>query len=330
MVAAGQNPVQARQAEKAKQAQAKLLATAGEFEAVMKSWRSVTDAGLAPNTLRQRTNEIRKYLSSFFGRNIAGIRRAEITQFLKTVEETAPESARNLRTHLFYIFDHAIDTGLAEANPVPSPRALKRRRRKSLAFMDLAEVPHFLLRVNQSQTAPETKAAMWLVILTACRKNEVARVRWDELDLDAGLWTIPAARMKARREHVVPLSPQVVAIFRELAKFASSEYVLPHRDRPNAPMVERTFNATMERFARNNETVHGFRSTFSTYYNGKGVNPDVIERCLAHAPADKVRAAYNRHDYMAERRAVLEDWSDVIFGMFAQLVAKTQQHKIAA
>lgn len=331
-VAAGVNPVQVRQAERTKAAQADMLAQAGAFLTVLQAWRDVTDPGLSAHTLKQRNNEIKKYLvPAFKGRAIEAITRAEISAMLKKVEAKTPQVAKNLRGYLSGIYEHALDVGLVNANPVPPPRALKPRQSVSHAAMSVDRLPAFLATLDACKVNLETRTAMWLTILTACRKNEATGARWSELDLDAGEWTIPADRMKGRREHWVPLPRQAVDLLRQLREFAgSNDLLFPNRMDPTRPMAERSLNALMERNGYAGETVHGFRSVFSTHFNAQpGANPDVIERCLAHVPFDMVRRVYNRHEYKAERRALLQAWADWLDGL---MVAdrKNQSHALAA
>jgi integrase len=331
-VAAGVNPGQARQVERAKAVQAEKLAQAGAFPTVLQAWRDVTDPKLAAMSLRQRDREIKKHLvPAFRAKNIDAITRADIAALLKKVEARAPEVARNLRTYLFGIFEHACDLGMVDINPVPPRRVLRPRQSVSHAAMPVDRLPAFLSMLDGCQVNLETRTAMWLTILTACRKNEATGASWAEFDLDAAEWTIPAHRMKARREHWVPLPHQAVTILRQLREYSRMPLLFPNRRDPSRPMAERSLNALMERNGYHGDTVHGFRSVFSTHFNAKeGVNPDVVERCLAHAPADKVRAAYNRHQYKAERRAMLQEWADWLDALRARNVVQIQQHSAAA
>lgn len=311
MVAAGTNPVHARKADREQAAQAQLRAKVGEFSAVVDSWKEANNPRLAPLSIKQRDREVKNYLlSEFKGRAIERITRLDIAPMLKTVEKRVPEVARNLRNYLSAIFEHAIDLGLISANPVPPPRTIKRRASVSHAAMDMGRIPGFLAAVNASNANPETKTAMQLVLLTACRKNEVTGARWDEFDLDAAEWIIPPERMKARREHFVPLPQQAVALLRELRELSDGEFLFPHRNKPNHPMAANSLNAIMGRIGYGDAaTPHGFRSVFSTHFNGLGENPDVIESCLAHARKG-VRGVYNRYEYRDERRALLQKWAD--------------------
>lgn len=336
LVAAGINPVTHRKAKRAEEAREALLADKGTFVTVLGEWKIARQKELAAGTVRQQNREITKYVEpELAGKQISAITRLEISTLIKKVAARAPEVARNIRTYLNSIFEHAIDCGLVGANPVPPARIIgKRTARQHHQMLPANTLPAFLAALHNSQITLGTRGAMTLVILTACRKSEVVGARWAEFDLDSATWVIPANRMKARREHVVPLSTHAVALLRELHHYRTqSALVFPHRSRPGTPMADRTLNAVVERLGYGDlATPHGFRALFSTHWNGKeGVNPDVIEWCLAHVHGNKVRAAYNRNTYLNERRALLQEWADYIDEQRAKgLQVLSQQQKEAA
>lgn len=311
LVASGINPVHHRQ-------QAKLQVNLSTFGALTASWRVVTDGRLRPATVTQRERELKNdLLPKFQNRPVASITRVELATHLTAVEKRAPETARNLRTHLNAIFEHAIDVGLLTANPTPPRRVLGSRHPKHHLSLPSDRMGNFLRALDASRTNVETRAAMLLVLLTACRKNEVISAEWKEFDLAGRSWTIPAARMKAKHEHWVPLSDQAIKLLKELRQKASDDrvHLFPNRIDPSRPMANRSLNALLERLGFGGEsTPHGMRAVFSTHFNKLGANIDVIEHCLAHVPLNRVRAAYNRHAYHDERREMLQAWADHLDG----------------
>lgn len=315
-VAAGINPVADRKAKRADEARQALQADKGLLGSVLAEWKTVREKELSPASIRQQARELAKYVEpKFANERIDRITRLELTELVKSISKTAPEVARNIRTYLASIFEHAIDCGLIDANPVPPPRIIgKRGAQQHHPMLPADSLPGFLVALDKSQITLGTRAAMQLVLLTACRKNEVVAARWSEFDLDTAEWVIPGSRMKTRREHVVPLSTQAVALLKELHQFrTSSEFLFPHRSRRGEPMADRTLNAVFERLGYGElGTPHGFRALFSTYWNAREANPDVIEKCLAHSHKDKVRSAYNRNQYLAERRTLLQEWANFI------------------
>jgi integrase len=316
LVAQGVHPGVARKQEKAELALADLQREKGSFEAVVADWKATTASSLRPATVKQRNREIANdLLPRFRRRAIQTITRLELTTALKAVESRgAPEVARNLRNYLWGIFEYAIDTGLIEDNPVPPVRILRKRNQSNHPALSPERLGAFLRAVDAlPKTSEQTRGAMGLIVLTVCRKVEVIGARWSEFDLKAAEWEVPGERMKGKRPHWVPLSRQAVALLKKLRALAPSEsgLLFPNRDDPTRPMAGRSVNAVMERLGfLGDGSPHGMRASFSTHFNSLSENLDVIERCLAHVPKDKVRRAYNRHEYKKERSVLLQAWAD--------------------
>jgi integrase len=327
LIAKGIHPVQARREERESRAQEELHRVKGSFGAVCADWKTATGADLRPATVLQRNREIEKDLSPHFkDRPISKITRLELTTALKEVEARAPEVARNLRNYLWGIFEHAIDSGLIADNPVPPVRVLRKRNQENHPALSLDLLGKFLRKLDAIDTIYEqTRIAMLLVVLTACRKAEVTGAKWSEIDLKAAEWEVPAERMKAGRAHWVPLSRQAVKLLQKLRALVPEEnvYLFPNRLDPDRPMANRSLNALMERLGFSGDgTPHGMRATFSTHFNAIGASIDVIEHCLAHVPGNRVRAAYNRHGYRAERREMLQAWATCVDQLRSGLPSK--------
>lgn len=315
LVSQGINPVLARKERKQAQIQFALVREKGSFATIASDWSAATRNGLRSATLKQREREMQNdLLPKFKTRQIKDINRVEITTLLKDVEERAPEVARNLRNHLWGLFEYAIDSGVVAANPVPTIRVLKRRTQTNHPALSPDQIGEFLRKLDDlTLINDQTRIAMLLVMLTVCRKAEVISGKWGEIDLKKGEWEIPAERMKSGRSHWVPLSQQSISLLRQLRQLtpSSQELLFPNRRDSRRPMANRSLNAVMERLGYSGEgTPHGMRSAFSTHFNGLNANVDVIELCLAHATMGKTRAAYNRHLYKEDRRRMLQDWAD--------------------
>jgi len=159
-----------------------------------------------------------------------------------------------------------------------------------------------------------TKLALRLVLLTFARTVEIRFANWNEFDLEdeEPIWRIPEEKMKMGREHVVPLSSQALVVLKEVRRFTQGDkYVFHQVNNPNMPMSENTMLYAMYRMGYHSRaTVHGLRATMSTLLNEKGHNPDVIEHLLSHQDSNKVRAAYNRAEYLSERRITLQWLAD--------------------
>ena len=147
------------------------------------------------------------------------------------------------------------------------------------------------------------------------RPGELRAAAWDEFDLDHAEWRIPAARMKMRDEHIVPLSRQAVSVLRDIQELTGrGALVFPSVRSRARPMSENTINAALRRlgYTTDEMTGHGFRAMASTLLNEQGWNRDAIERQLAHAERDDIRAAYNRAEHLPERRKMMQAWADYL------------------
>lgn len=309
-VAAGENPVHSRQVERREAAQAVARAERGTFAQALKSWQEATEPHLSQRTIDWRHWACDAHFGPLMPRKVWEITRQELAAMLVRIERDAPSVAKTMRTFLVHIYERAIDEGLLETSPVPSARLLKARRYVSHQAMTMDRWPAFLAALLAADATPYTKAAMLLVVLTACRKTEATGARWSEFDLERGEWTVPAERMKMRKEHWVPLSRQAVSLLKGLRKHSEGDFLFPHYYKAGKPMHHTTLGLLMRTIREEADTVHGFRSTFSTYMNAQGEDGDIVELCLAHSPKDQVRSIYNRHTYQAERRAMLQKWAD--------------------
>jgi integrase len=203
-------------------------------------------------------------------------------------------------------------------NPVADLRgALKTPSRKHYANLKEAELPEFLNKLDLYDGDVQTKLALKLLLLTFVRTTELRGAEWKEINFDSAEWRIPAERMKMRNLHIVPLSRQAVAILKELQKISGNrQYVFPNQHKPATYMSENTMLYALYRMGYHSRTTgHGFRATASTILNEQGFPPDVIERQLAHAERNKVRAAYNHAQYLPDRRKMMQDWADYLDGL---------------
>ena len=160
-----------------------------------------------------------------------------------------------------------------------------------------------------------TRAAMRFAPLVFVRPGELRAAEWKEFDLDQATWRIPAERMKMREAHFVPLSTQAVTILRELSSYTGNgRFVFPSIRSRARPMSENTVNAGLRRlsYTKTEMTGHGFRSMASTLLNKQSWHRDAIERQLAHAERDNIRAAYNRAEHLPERKKMMQAWADYL------------------
>ncbi len=240
------------------------------------------------------------------------IKAEEVLAVLRVVEDRgAHDIAKRLRQKISAVFCFAIASGRAETDPAaPLKKALRKPPKvKHMAALKAAEMPEFMERLRGFQGDPKTALALELVIHTMTRTNEVRFGRWEEIDGD--MWRIPAERMKAKRDHIIPLSRQSKAILEKLRSLADGSPWIAEGSR-GKPMSENTMLFALYRLGYHSRaTTHGFRSTASTVLNESELwRPDAIERQLAHVPGDQVRSAYNAALYMDERTRLMQWWSD--------------------
>lgn len=291
----------------------------GTFASVCAQWLERDKAKLAVGSMVQRRRELdNDVLPVLGGRQIAEIRKDELTALLQKIEKRAPEVARNVRFYLTGIFDYAVDAGLIAGSPVPGNRVLRARNQKPHPALAPGKIKEFLGKMDASGCNRQTAIAVRLLMLTAVRKHELLHARKSEFDLDAAEWNVPAGRMKMRRAHWVPLSRQAVRLLRELFTLSDGELLFPNARDPRKPMSGNSLNALLGRLGYLAEAKpHGFRAMFSTFYNEAGWNPDVIERFLAHQSKDKTRAKYDRSEHREEQQKLAQHWANTVDALVA-------------
>lgn len=310
----GRDPMADRKADKAR---AKLSAE-NTFQGIADEWLDRQRGKLAAVTATKAEWLLGMAHAEIGARPIAEVTAREILALLQKIEATGRhETAHRVKQRIGQVFRYAIATGRAERDPSADLRgALTPVVTTSRAAVTSPDAVADLLRaIYAYQGQPATVAALKLAPLLFVRPGNLRAMEWSELDLDAAEWRIPAGKMKMRAEHVVPLAPQAVAILRELHGLTGrGRYCFPSIRTPDRPMSENTVNASLRRlgFAKETMTGHGFRAMASTRLNEMGWAPDVIERQLAHAERNKVRAAYNRAQYLAERQKMMTAWADYL------------------
>ncbi|PXW19687.1 integrase domain-containing protein [Pantoea sp. JKS000250] len=231
----------------------------------------------------------------------------------------ALETVRRLVQRINEIMIYAVNTGLIDANPASGVgMAFEKPKKQNMPTLRPEELPKLMRSLMMSNLSVSTRCLIEWQLLTLVRPSEASGTRWEEIDLDTKLWTIPAMRMKAKREHIVPLSPQALDIL-EVMKAISPhrEYVFPSRNDPQQPMNSQTANAALKRIGYGGKLVaHGLRSIASTAMNEAGFNADLIEAALAHSDKNEVRRAYNRSTYLVLRQELMTWWSNLVYNQF--------------
>jgi len=254
-----------------------------------------------------------------------------VLSVLEPIWSRAPEVGSRLRSRIATVLDSARALGHIDAdraNParwrghldhlLPNPDNIGERGNHPA--MPYADVPAFMAKLKQ--TNGEAAKALQFLILTAARSSEVFGLAWDEIHLDAKLWTAPAPRMKMKREHSVPLSDAAIDILRgQLEARRGAQHLVFPGAKPGRPMSNMAFAMTLRRMKVDEYTVHGFRSSFRDWAADHGVDFDVAEACLAHKVGNAVTQAYLRSTMIERRRKVMADWA-------AFLAAKSEQATI--
>lgn len=298
--------------------QAKLSAD-NTFEAVAREWLASQKRKLTPATYNKAVRTLEANAFPWIGaRPMTELDAPELLAVLKRIEARgAHETAHRVKARIGQVFRYAIAHGTATRDPSADLRGALAPvvSQSHAAVTDPAQVADLLRALDGYSGQFATRCALRLAPLVFARPGELRHAEWSEFDLDAAEWRIPAHKMKMREAHVVPLSSQAVAILRELQPLTGrGRYLFPGLRTPGEPMSENTVNAALRRmgYDKNTMTGHGFRALASTRLNEMGWAPDVIERQLAHAERNKVRAAYNRAQYLAERRKMMQAWADYL------------------
>jgi integrase len=298
------------------------LANESTFEAVAGEWLANQRHRLAPRycalLLARLQTDIFPQIGS---RPVAEIDAPELLEALRKVEKRGViETARRLRQICGQVFRFAVASGAAIHDPSVDLRgALKSPGRpRCHKAMPLDYLPYFLNALEGYDGDVRTRLALKLMVLTFPRTTELRAARWSEIEKLEGtepLWRVPAERMKMKEEHLVPLAPQAVALLRELRALPgsdSSPFLFPPPSR-HGHMSNNTMLYALYRMGYHSRaTVHGFRAMASTTLNEMGFRAEVIERQLAHQERNAVRAAYNRAEYLTERRAMMKQWADYL------------------
>lgn len=317
LVKQGIHPAHHRQAER--------LATHAEnantFEAVAREWIAKKKPGWTPYYLRQVERFMQADVFPKIGKlPIRSVTAAHLLEIVKLIEGRGAETVAVLvRQWASAIFRYAVATLRADSDPAAALKgAIHRPKVEHHKPMTRDQIGDFVKALDGYAGYRTTVIALRLMLLTFVRTVELRGAEWSEFDLDRAEWRIPAGRMKMRETHTVPLSWQAVELLRELRTYTGGRaFLFPNYRNPKTCMTGTTLNRALERMGFNGKdsigfSAHGFRATASTILNETGFRSDVIERQLAHAERDKTRASYNQAEYMPERRAMMQQWADMV------------------
>jgi integrase len=255
------------------------------------------------------------YALSLSNKPVDAIGTGDVLAILKPIWTTKAETASRLRGRIEKVLDAAKAKGFRHGeNParwrghldhlLPRPSKLARGHHAAMAYEN---VSGFVARLREREAT--AALALELCILTATRSGEILGMRWDEIDFDKKIWTVPAHRMKAGREHRVPLSQRATDILVRLSERRSGDFVFPGQRR-DKPLSNMAMEMMLRRMKIENATVHGFRSSFRDWAgNETGYPRELIETALAHVIGDKAEQAYRRSDALEKRRDLMGAWA---------------------
>ncbi|WP_431022062.1 DUF4102 domain-containing protein [Erwinia rhapontici] len=287
------------------------------FSTVAANWFALKQANVTPDYAKDIWRSLEKDVFPTIGDiPVQEIKARKLVEALEPIKARgALETVRRLVQRINEIMIYAVNIGLIDANPASGiGMAFEKPKKQNMPTLRPEELPKLMRSLIMSNLSVSTRCLIEWQLLTLVRPAEASGTRWAEVDLDAKLWTIPAERMKAKREHIVPLSAQALDILEVMKPIsAHREYVFPSRNDPKQAMNSQTANAALKRLGYGGKLVaHGLRSIASTAMNEAGLNPDVIEAALAHSDKNEVRKAYNRSTYLAQRLELMDWWGEYV------------------
>ena len=315
LIVNGVDPVQYKKEAKAMQNEE----VVNSFEVVAREWftrkKHIWTEGHAKKIIRSLDLNIFPWLGQ---KEVASISAPELLTVLRRIEDRgALDTAHRVKQICGQIFRYAVATGRAERDSSADLRgALPPTKQKHMATItDPKKIGELLRVIDGYEGHLITRCALRLAPLVFVRPGELRHAEWEEVNFEQAEWKIPAEKMKMRATHIVPISDQAASILREIKPLTGhGRYVFPSLRSAERPMSNNTISAALRRmgYAKEEMSGHGFRSMASTLLHEQGWPTDVIERQLAHAETNKVKAAYNHAQHLPERRRMMQSWADYL------------------
>ena len=273
-------------------------------------------------------------------RPVSQITPPELLDCLRKVEKAgALDMAGRAKQVCGQVFRYGIQTGKCERDAAADLKgALKTGKTEHFRTIDAKDIPNFLkaLDRNEARIYERTRRAIWLSLLTFCRPGEIRQARWSDIDFQEAQWAIPAGKMKSRRDHIVPLSKQAIAVLKEQKKetgHINTDYVFPSQIRPKQCMSDGTVNRAIERLGFGETMVaHGVRALARTTIREKlGYESEIIEKQLAHRTKNPLGEAYDRTQFLPQRKKMMQEWSNYLDALASsgKVIALNEKRKRA-
>lgn len=333
----GINPTRAKEAEK----MARMNEHATTFELVAREWLEQSRDWWGAQYFEMVEGTLENDVFPKVGKlPIRSVEALHLLDILRAVEKRGASSVAILvRQWAGQIFRYAILTGRASGDPsVALKGAVKRKAVRHNPPLTKDDIPKFVAKIAVNGGWPAMRIAMRLMLLTFLRTQELRMGKWSEIDFDSAEWRVPAEHMKMARYmlpgevHIVPLCRQALALLRELHDLTGNrDHMFPNVRNPKTCMSRTAINRTIERMGYGGEfSGHGFRSTASTFLHEMGWNEKAIDRQLAHAERNKVKASYNHAEYLPRRRKMMQAWADWVDGLVSAAEGKQPTATVSA
>ncbi|MGR5069312.1 integrase domain-containing protein [Vibrio alfacsensis] len=302
---------------KAKLHQQKLSEYEHTLEKIAASWMEVKRSNVSQDYADDMWRSFELHIFPKLGKKpISSLTAIETINTLKPIAgKGSLETVKRLCQRINEVMNFAVNTGAIHSNPLSKIHAaFLAPKKKHMPTITPDELPSFMTALSRASIKLTTRCLIEWQLHTITRPNESAGAMWSEIDWDSLVWTIPAIRMKNKRDHSIPLTPQMVELLEVMKPIsAHREYIFPADRDPKKPTNSQTANAAIKRMGYQGKLVsHGLRAIASTALNEQGFNPDVIEAALSHVDGNEVRRAYNRTDYLEQRRTLMCWWSEYI------------------
>lgn len=297
--------------------QAKKAETEHTFQNVATAWYELKKDSVTPAYAEDIWRSLTLHVFPDLGTTpISAISAPQVINLLRPLETKGSlETVKRLSQRLNEIMTYGVNSGLIHANPLSGIRSVfKKPKKKNMPALAPDELKELMVAIANASIKRTTRCLIEWQLNTMTRPAEAATTRWEDIDFEKKIWTIPAERMKKRRIHIVPLTDQALALLEAIKPYSGHrEYVFPADRDPRTHCNSQTANMALKRMGFEGRLVsHGMRSMASTILNEHGLDPELIEVALAHVDKDEVRSAYNRAEYIERRRPMMAWWSEHI------------------
>lgn len=326
-VSRGENPIISKQERKRQEVEQ----NNATFELLAREWLDTKLTSWVADTMTRNKGALEKHVFPVFGKRLyTTIKPIEWMNHLKGIQQSQGiyEQVNRVRAMCRDIYDFAKVTGRIDYNPLEGiQKYLQQGKKENMAHVSEAELPTLIRAINNYPTM-DVRMGLQLLAMLFCRPSELRGAKWDEFDLEQGLWNIPEERMKKRREHVVPLPKQAIAILTELKTYeTNSEYLFPSRSDKSKPKSDTVFIMALRRMGfEGRQTPHGFRHIASTLLNNRGFDERHIEAALAHVK-DGVAGVYNKAQYLQDRANMMQWYANHLEEIADQTVIQFKKVK---